>query len=76
MRPNNKRKELVKARLAQGLTQSTMALRCQVKPLLIFHLENGSIPRPNTLPKLAQGYGIPVKEFVDLLYASTIERTS
>ena len=63
-----KRTELIKKRLALGLTQRGMAKRAGLSDTVIGNLEKGLFPRPSSIPKLARAYEFSNTEFVNLLY--------
>lgn len=64
---NNATKALVKARMIQGWSQAELANRAGLSMMVICRLENGGMPRPANLTRLARAYGIDIKEFVTLL---------
>ncbi len=63
-----KRQQLIRLRLAKGLTQQQIGVIAGVTPMVITNVENGKIPRAYSIPKLAQAYGLEAPEFVNILF--------
>ena len=63
-----KRIELAHLRLARGLSQEELAKTIGVSYGVIFNIENGKMPRPSNIPKLAEAYKLTPKEFVTALF--------
>lgn len=63
-----KRVKLIKARLEQGLSQHELAKACGLSDIAVVKLEQGRFPRPVNIQKLARGYGLTAKDFVEILY--------